>query len=78
MNQVSQNQEWRIRGLETKIDILETEIRRLQDERQQLIGMGNMAKWGIKFVVGLAGFGGVRVIMDVIHWFNAPLGKVIR
>lgn len=52
---------------------LEKRVRDLEALRNQLLGMSTAARVGFKCIVGLGGYGFLRVLLDVIHWLNAPL-----
>jgi hypothetical protein len=70
---VTDAQTWRISQLEKEIDDLKQEVARLNSLRDQLIGMGDAARLGIKVLVALGGLGAIDVAARIIHWLNAPL-----
>lgn len=67
--------EWRVAQLEKRNEELEAEIQKMKDERNVLLGVGTAAKWGIKAIVVLAGWGALRFISDILHWLNMPMVK---
>lgn len=72
---------WRLEHLEERNDRLEAEVNRLKtqiqlfvNERNQIIGMGKAARWGIKIIFAFGGYGLFKFLNDMAHWLNAPLG----
>lgn len=71
---------WRIENLERENERLDREVNRLKtqvqvfvDDRNQLIGMSKAARWGVKLIFALGGYGLFKFIHDIGQWLNAPL-----
>jgi len=58
--------------MKDQLSSLESEIKSFVAERNQLIGMGRLARVGIKAIFALGGYGLFRAIHDVGHWMNTP------
>jgi hypothetical protein len=58
---------------------LEARVRELEGLRNQLIGMGDAAKWGYRALLVLAGYGGIdffrHLFTAIGSWLNHPMGK---
>ena len=48
-------------------------MKALRSLRDQLIGMSSLAKWGIRVLIALGGFGALDAVLRVIQWLNAPI-----
>jgi hypothetical protein len=70
---MTERQEWKIERLEREVSDLKIDLQKIKDERNQLLGMGSMAKWMVKIIVVLAGWGVFRFISDILHWLKLPM-----
>lgn len=66
-------QPWRVAQLEGRVKELEDDVKALRSLRDQLIGMSSLAKWGIRVLIALGGFGALDAVLRVIQWLNAPI-----
>ena len=51
-------------------------MRELEALRNQLLGMSTFAKWGLRTLLIIGGWGGIDLLHKVIQWLNAPIAKV--
>lgn len=65
-------QEWRIGELEKEVHKLKNTILAMSNERQMLMGMGKMARWGIRALFVLGGYGSIRFAHDIVRWLSTP------
>jgi hypothetical protein len=66
-------QNWRVQQLEKEVEELKDEVRDLRSLRDNLIGISTAARWGIKILIALGGYGALNLVSRIIQWLNAPM-----
>ena len=67
---------WRISQLEKKVEEQDRKIEALTTLRDQLLGMGSAAKFGIWMLGALGGFGLVDGVIRIVQWVQQPINSL--